>query len=297
MAEWPASVRIGVARIEVMAASRLRVSAISFLNTAPLMWDFDHGELRRKYQVDYTLPSVCAELLAKGMADVGIIPVAAYASIPGLAVIPNIAIAAKGPVKSILLVSKVPVAAIRSVAADTSSRSSVALLKVLFAKHYLPKAGMPEFVPMEPKLKPMLKACDAALLIGDPALLAETHGYEVRDLADDWWKFTGKPFVFAFWAVRPGAGAAGVVRDFQESRDHGLRPENLEKTAREWAVRLGMPEAEVLAYLRENIFYYLDEECLAGLDLFYRNAAEIGAIPSPPKLLFAGELASKNPAR
>jgi chorismate dehydratase len=277
--------------------ARLRVSAISFLNTAPLMWDFDHGELRRKYQVDYTLPSACSELLAKGMADIGIIPVAAYASIPGLVVIPNVAIAAKGPVKSILLVSKVPMESIRTVAADTSSRSSVALLKVLFAKHYLPKAGTPEFLPMEPKLKSMLKACDAALVIGDPALLAETRGYEVRDLADDWFNFTGKPFVFAFWAARQEAASAEVVRDFQESRDKGLRPENLEKTAREWAVRLGMREAAVLAYLRENIFYYLDEECLAGLDLFYRHAADIGAIPNPPKLLFAEELASKNPAR
>ena len=92
-------------RVRIQTMARLRVSAISFLNTAPLMWDFDHGDLRQKYQVDYTLPSACAELLRQGMADIGIIPVATYASIPGLVVIPDIAIAAKGPVKSILLVS------------------------------------------------------------------------------------------------------------------------------------------------------------------------------------------------
>ncbi|HUS19463.1 MAG TPA: MqnA/MqnD/SBP family protein, partial [Terriglobales bacterium] len=112
--------------------ARLRVSAISFLNTAPLMWDFDHGDLRRKYQVDYTLPSTCAELLRQGMADIGIIPVAAYAGIPDLVVIPDIAIAAKGPVKSILLISKVPLTKIKTIAVDTSSRTSVALLQVLF---------------------------------------------------------------------------------------------------------------------------------------------------------------------
>src|SRR5205085_6164057 len=112
--------------------SRLRVSAISFLNTAPLMWDFDHGPLRREYEVDYTLPSVCAEMLSTGTADIGIIPVAAYGNIPDLVVIPDIAIAARGPVRSILLISKVPVEQISSVAVDTSSRTSVALLQVLF---------------------------------------------------------------------------------------------------------------------------------------------------------------------
>ena len=262
---------------------RLRVSAISFLNTAPLMWDFDHGELRRKYQVDYTLPSACAELLRQGMADIGIIPVAAYASIPNLAVIPDVAIAAKGPVKSILLISKMPVERIRTVAADTSSRSSVALLKVLFAKFY---GAQPEFVAMEPKLATMMKSCDAALVIGDPALLADTSGYETRDLAAEWLRCTGKPFVFAFWAVRQEAGAAEVVRDFQQSRESGLKPENLEKTAREWAVRLGMKREDVSAYLRENIFYYLDEDCLGGLRHFYGLAAEIGAIPRAPEVRF-----------
>jgi chorismate dehydratase len=266
-----------------MSAKRLRVSAISFLNTAPLMWDFDHGELRRKYQVDYTLPSACAELLRQGMADIGIIPVAAYASIPELVVIPDIAIAAKGPVKSILLVSKVPVEKIRTVAADTSSRSSVALLKVLFAKFY---GAQPEFVAMEPKLDRMLKSCDAALVIGDPALVADTTGYETRDLAAEWLRLTGKPFVFAFWAVRKEAGSAEVVRDFQQSRENGLKPENLEKTAREWAVRLGMRREDVSAYLRENIFYYLDADCIAGMTYFYQLAAEIGAIPSTPAVRF-----------
>jgi chorismate dehydratase len=263
---------------------RLRVSAISFLNTAPLMWDFDHGELRRKYQVDYTLPSACAELLRQGMADIGIIPVAAYASIPDLVVIPNIAIAAKGAVKSILLVSKVPIAKIRTVAADTSSRTSVALLQVLFAKFY---AGRPELVPMEPKLKPMLKACDAALLIGDPALLAKTDGYEVHDLGAEWKRLTNLAFVFAFWAVRKSVASAELVQDIQRSRDQGLVAANMEKTAREWSMRLGLPEEQITSYLRNNIFYYLDDDCLAGLKLFYSYATEVGAIPQAPILQFA----------
>ena len=264
---------------------RLRVSAISFLNTAPLMWDFDHGDLRRRYQVDYTLPSTCAEMLRQDAADIGIIPVAAYATIPDLVVVPDIAIAARGAVKSILLISKAPVEKIRIVGTDTSSRTSVALLEVLLRKFHGVSA---ELRPMEPRLQPMLKECDAGLLIGDPALLAKTDGYHVYDLAAEWKRFTSKPFVFAFWAVRRAVASADVVRDFQQSRDNGLRPENLDATAREWAVRLGMLETEILSYLKDNIHFYLDEDCLDGLRLFYEHAAEVGVLPKAPTVEFVG---------
>ncbi len=263
-----------------MSQARLRVSAISFLNTAPLMWDFDFGELRRDYRVDYTLPNVCAELLKTGMADIGIIPVASYTTIPDLLVIPDIAIAARGAVRSILLIGKVPAEKMQRVAVDTSSRTSVALLRVLCQKLYGVK---PEFVPKEPKLKNMLADCDSALVIGDPALLAKTDGYHVRDLATDWQNHTGKNFVFAFWAVRKaaleGQDTAKLVRDFQTSRDHGLEPPNLDRIAKEWSVRLGLTEADVLTYLRDNIYYKLDANCLGGLSLFYQYAAECGALP------------------
>jgi chorismate dehydratase len=267
--------------------SRLRVSAISFLNTAPLMWEFDHGELRRDYRVDYTLPSTCAELLKNGMADIGIIPVAAYTTIPDLVVIPDIAIAARGPVRSILLIGKVPAEQMKRVAVDTSSRTSVALLRVLCERLYGVK---PDFVPKEPKLKEMLKDLDAALIIGDSALLAKTEGYHVRDLAADWKQFTGKSFVFAFWAVRmaamAGHHAEKVVGDFQLSRDHGLHAASLEKIAEEWSLRLGLTKSEITSYLIDNIYYQLDTDCLDGLKLFYKYAAEVGALPAAPPVKF-----------
>ena len=271
---------------------RLRVSAISFLNTAPLMWDFDHGELRREYEVDYTLPAICAEMLRAGTADIGIIPVAAYASIPDLVVIPDIAIAARGPVRSILLISKVPVEQMRRVAVDTSSRTSVALLQVLFNRYYMRASALPEMIPMAPKLKTMLKACDAALLIGDEALLAAvaSEKFQVLDLAAEWKRFTGKSFVFAFWAVRKGAlegsDPTSIVSAFQESRKHGLEPQNIQKTAREWSTRLGITEEEIISYLTKNIYYHLDRECMEGLELFYKYAAECGALERAPKVEF-----------
>src|SRR5271167_3665440 len=115
---------------------RLRISAISFLNTAPLMWDFEHGEAGRDFDIDYTIPSQCAAALAEGRADIGIIPAITYAQIPGLVILPDIAIAAKDYVRSILLVSKKPIERVETVATDTSSRTSAALLQVLFAKFF-----------------------------------------------------------------------------------------------------------------------------------------------------------------
>src|SRR5436190_7165457 len=140
---------------------RLRISAISYLNTAPLMWDFEKTNIGSEFDICYTIPSDCARALAEGSADIGIIPAAAYASIPDLLILSDIAIAAKRAVRSILLVSKVPIEEIRSVAVDTSSMTSVALTKVILhrwfgAKHH--------FVSMRPELPQMLHRHDAALL-------------------------------------------------------------------------------------------------------------------------------------
>jgi chorismate dehydratase len=267
--------------------SRLRVAAISYLNTAPLMWDFDWGGLRKKYEVAYTLPSACAEMLRAGTADIGIIPAAAYATIADLVIVPDVAIATRGPVASIYLATKVPLDQIKTIAADTSSRSSVALLKVLMAKKWQLE---PEFVPAEPKIDKMLKTADAALLIGDPALMLGKKppaGVQLYDLGEEWVNWTGKPFVFAFWAVRKAAHPeAHVARDFQLSRDRGLEPQNVAKIASEWRTRLGLSEVEITQYFTRNIEYQLASDCLEGLKLFYRYAEGIGALPAAPELDF-----------
>ncbi|MGH9504836.1 MAG: menaquinone biosynthetic enzyme MqnA/MqnD family protein [Terriglobales bacterium] len=267
---------------------RLRISAISYLNTAPLMWDFEHGNAGAAFDISYTVPAQCAADLAEGSADIGIIPAAAYASIPGLAILPGIAIASRRPVRSILLVSKVPLDQVRSVALDTSSLTSVALTRVLFSKWW---GQGRSFEPMAPDLETMLAEHDAGLLIGDPALKVDRSRYLTYDLAEEWIRLTGKPFVFAFWAVRESAltnapATLDLSTLFQESRDHGLQPANLGRIAEEWAPRLGMSANEVRSYLTENIYYELDPPCLEGLQLFYRYAGECGALPEAPSLRF-----------
>jgi chorismate dehydratase len=273
--------------------SRLKISAISYLNTAPLLWDFEHAGAGTAvdFDISYTIPSACAEALRAGTADIGIIPAAAYATVPDLVIIPDVAIAARRAVRSILLVSRVPLdqwgEQVRTVALDTSSMTSVALAKILFAKWL---GGARDYKPMAPDLDAMLSACDAALLIGDPALQVDRTRYFALDLAEEWVARTGKAFVFAFWAIRKqelaGQNAAAIAEMFQKSRDHGLSPKNLEAIAQEWAPRLGLTVMAVRVYLTQNIHYYLDPPCLEGLALFYRLGAEVGALLPAPDLRF-----------
>ena len=252
------------------------------------MWDFEHGEAGKSFDISYTLPSACARSLANGTADIGIIPAAAYAEIPGLQILPEVAIASRRAVGSILLVSKVPIERVRTVALDTSSMTSVALTKILFEKWL---GGGRTYASMAPDINQMLAEHDAGLLIGDPALMVDRARCHTFDLAEEWIRHTGKPFVFAFWAVRNDAlrevaPSLDLPTVFQNSRDHGLEPSSLSQIAREWAPRVKIREAEVREYLTENIHYQLDAGCLEGLQLFYRFAAEIGALPAEPELQF-----------
>ena len=289
---------------------RLRVSAIHFLNPAPLMWSFEHEPDRARFAQRYALssdtPAECAAKLASGAADIGLVPVSALAFTPQLAVIPGCAIASKDRVRSIILVARVPDAedwdpedlgSVGRVALDSSSRTSATYTRILFAHFWQIE---PAFVEHAPDLEAMLRVADAALLIGDPALFAlEDRGAREHrtgerllylDLAHEWHKLTGTVWVSAVWAMRPEAVSASqvqpaqIVADFQHSRDEGLR--HLDALADEWSTRIAIPRATIRTYLTENIWYVLDEACLAGLDLFYRYGFECGALPQIPHLKF-----------
>jgi chorismate dehydratase len=287
---------------EFHSTTTLRIAAIRFLNPAPLMWDFEHEPARSildtRYQLDWMTPAQCAERLALPIehpqaADIGLVPVAALATTPGLRIIPGCAIASKHKVRSILLVRRAsqPLEDIRTIAADTASRASLAYTQVLFKKWWNPEAV---FLPHYPDLDPMLEMADAAILIGDPALYAleERQNREERsseplvyhDLAEEWIKRTGTPWVSAVWAVRESLIAnnthhslASIAADFLHSRDNGIR--NIEALVLEWSARLPIPANTIRKYLTTNIFYELDEECLTGLRHFYTLAAETGILP------------------
>ena len=257
-----------------------RVSVVQYLNTAPLVWGLMHGSSRGRFDLSFTTPACCAEDLRGGRADLGIIPSIEYQRIDGLKVLPGLSIASKARVRSVLLLARVPVGEVRTVALDTSSRTSAALVQVLLRKFY--KLDVTTR-PASPNPEAMLRSADAALLIGDPALVYAGSA-RVYDLAEEWRRFTGLPFVFAVWACRPGPAldVSALGRDFARSRDEGL--DHINDIAAEWAPRLGLSADAVKVYLTENIDYTLDEENLQGLQLFYRLAHEVGAAPGIKEL-------------
>ena len=287
--------------LDINPRKKLRISAIGFLNPAPLMWDFEHPPEMKRLALDYeihrSMPSQCAAELAAGNADIGLIPIAAYATIPNLSIIPGCTIASLSHVRSIVLIvkSNVSLGDVRRVAADVDSRTSNAYAQILFRKFH---GNDPEFISKQPDLDAMLTDCDAAILIGDPALLAledrdaraarTGEPLEYFDLAEMWKHHTGAPWVSAFWAVRPEAIASArldrdrVVADFIQSRDHGIA--HVEDLVREWTPRLPISAETIRTYLSENIHYVLDENCIAGVELFFHYAAECGVLPPAPAL-------------
>jgi chorismate dehydratase len=254
------------------------------------MWDFTHAPrnfgLAAKYDIHFTLPNQCAAELASGSADIGLVPVAAIANDPDLVVLPGVAIASLDYVRSILLLVRKGLALddVQSIALDTTSRTSAALVQVLFSKFI---GTNPRYTQHAPDAPAMLATADAALLIGDPALLAREAGlcgeFECHDLAEMWKQRTGLPFVFAVWAMRgdalndSGLARDEVLHDFQQSRDAGLA--NLDTLVDEWTPRIAIPRETIREYWARNIHYTLDEECLNGLRLFYKYAAECSALP------------------
>ena len=278
-----------------LPARPLRVSVVRYLNTAPLVWGLEHDP-RKRYELSYATPAECAEALRTGRADVGILPSIEYQTIPALKLIPHVAIASERKVESVLLVSKGPARKARRVALDAGSRTSASLVKILFARHWKTE---PEYVEAAPDLARMLEQADAALLIGDPALQFLLHApyagasgvsnLHIYDLAEEWWRLTNLPFVFAFWTVRaervrtPQA-ARTLTRDFQRSRDDGLA--HLREIARAAAARLELPGGQLERYLQHSIQYRLDAPHCAALESFYRFAHELGLIERARPLEF-----------
>ncbi len=252
----------------------LRFSVVDFVNSRPLIW----GLLEDPppgIEVSRDLPSVCADKLASGEADVGLIPSIEYQRIPDLRVVAGLGIAAASEVRSVLLVSRVSREKIRSVALDPASRTSAVLTRILLKRRY----------GVEPAYRNTPGGTDADLVIGDPALKARLNGHVVLDLAAEWRAFSGHPFVFAFWAVRPGVDAARASKLVRESYEAGCR-DFLLLVARE-SEESGLSEAVVEDYLRHSLHFELDAGDLEGLELFYRMAAEEGLIPEARPLDFA----------
>lgn len=258
-----------------------KVSVVQYLNTAPLVWGMLHGSQQGKYDLEFTSPAACADAVRQRRAAVGIVPSIEVQRLEHAQVITGISIASKGQVKSVLLLAKMPIEEVKSIALDNSSRTSTALLRVLLRKFY---SRFVTLKPQSPNPEQMLQRADAALVIGDPALTFQGKVEHVYDLAAEWKKFTGLPFVFAVWAGFEDARLGHFRKDFEESRDYGLA--HLDEIAAEYAPKLKLPAEALKVYLSENINYSLDEENRQGLREFCKLAREAGIIPVEKELLF-----------
>ena len=288
---------------------RLRVSIVEYLNAAPLVWSFTDGPLADKYDLSFTVPSQCAEDLRRGDADLGIIPTIEYQRMDGMVALPGMAIASKHEVRSLLVVAKKPIELAKRIALDTSSRSTIGLVKILAREHW---RITPEFVEAAPDPSEMLRESDAALVIGDPALRLSLKmealagkspsgeqccqgdpeempvpGFEtlyVYDVIHQWREMTGKPAVLAMWVGRRDAVTPEVLADFMASKQFGL--ERVREISEAASIKLDLPPRALERYLTENIHFDLDEENLAGLQLYFEKAAAAGLIPRNKPLEF-----------
>jgi chorismate dehydratase len=259
----------------------IRIGAVGYLNARPLTWALDRAPDR--WEVRYDVPSVCAALLHAGKVDLGLIPSIEYLSASDYRFVPGIGIGSTGPVASVALYTKVPVGEIRRLALDTSSRTSVALIKVLCRHRFHIN---PAFVPHGPDLAGMIQGCDAGLLIGDPAFDADHSalGLTKIDLGDVWTAMTGLPFIYAAWTGRPGVVTAADVHALQEAQEEGRQ--SIDAIAREYGRGDEAVTARAAVYLRDNVRYGLGPQEAAGLQLFLDYAADLGVAPAKRRLEF-----------
>ena len=257
----------------------IRLGAVSYLNARPLVHGLD--QQTNRFSLRFDVPSRCASLLHDGTVDLGLIPSIEVTQRPDYHVVPNVAIASTGRVASVAVFASRPITAVRSIAVDRSSRTSVALLRVLCAQSFDIE---PKFVTVEPDIKAMLKRCDAALLIGDSALFTDHDalGIEKIDLGEEWTAMTNLPFVWAFWAGRPGVVDAGDIAALTAARDAGVKASDAIATK----FCEGDEEKVEIAvdYLRDNISFTLDDSARAGLKKFLEAAKDQRVVQLLPPL-------------
>jgi predicted solute-binding protein len=248
-----------------------RVCAVSYLNTVPLVWGLAHGAGRRAVDLSFAVPSICAERVADGAADLGLLPVIEMER-RGFGYLPGVGIGYRGAVRSILLISRVEPGRIRSLAVDTGSRTSVELARIILAYQF---GALPVLLPMPPVLNAMLDAADAALIIGDAALSLNPDelDYPCLDLGAEWLRMTGLPFVFALWSGPDAFLTPELERVMSQSAREGIAA--LDAIVTEESVRRGFSEQLVRSYFERNVQLLLEDTDYAGMRRYLELAASL----------------------
>ena len=266
-----------------------RISASSYSNTAPLIWSFLYGTNRGKYELILdNAPARSAELLSQNRIDAALVPVIEYQRIDNILLVPNVCVGARERVRSVCLVTKgEDLKDVKTVALDVSSKTSVALTKIIF-REFL--GFEPIYKQAKPNLNEMLGDSDCALLIGDPALMISDFGFRISDLeeqkipnqfrkfdlAETWREFTNFGFVFAMWMANKDKAETAQTINFAAARDEGLA--HLDEIISNYASEITLPREDFNKYLSENISYSIDDSMQKGLSLYYDLAYKHGLI-------------------
>ncbi len=259
---------------------RVRVGAVNYLNTKPLIYDLE--KLAPEADLVLDVPSRLADRLVAGELDVALIPVIEYFRAGSYSIVPGVSIATRGPVLSVTLFSRTPWDQIRRVALDAGSRTSAALTQVLLRKRY---GVSPEVIPLPLERTAEEADADAVLLIGDRAMRACLPGFDhAFDLGQEWYDWTGLPFVYAVWAVREGAELGRVGWALEEAKRRGLARAGV--IAHREAPRLGLDAGFCRRYLSNILHFDLGPREQAGLHHYYMLACELGLAPRGVTLRF-----------
>jgi chorismate dehydratase len=266
-----------------MTDSRIRIGAVSYLNTRPLVYGMERGLGADRIRLSFATPAVLADRLAAGELDVALLPVIELARIPDLELVPGLGIVTHGPSRSVLLVARRPVDAIESIALDPDSRTSNALARVLLAEVW---SRRPEIRAGSPDLAEALAAADAAVRIGDKALLEpRPDDAHVYDLGEVWSSRTRLPFIYAAWAARRGVVDRELYRVLHDSRRAGCRA--VDRIAAEFTWRGERHPDIARAYLTEHIRFRLGSSEIRAMERFFDAAHRLGAIDAVPEIRLA----------
>lgn len=257
-----------------------RISASSYLNTAPLVWSFLYGRNHGKVEIILdNAPARSADLLSQGRVDAALVPVFAYQFLDDVFLVPDVCVGAHDRVQSVCLITTgKELAEVAGVALDTSSRTSVALTKIIFREFLLRE---PEWVNAEPDIGSMLSSAECALLIGDPALRLDRRGLRVFDLAQVWNHYTGLGFIFAMWMSR----LKTPVVNFQAARDEGLA--HVDEIVANYAGATSLSPMNIREYLTDHISYSIDDNMRRGMELYFELALKHRLIGRNRELKFA----------
>jgi chorismate dehydratase len=245
----------------MIAMDKIRISAVSYYNTLPLIYGILNSGLLEEYELKLDVPSACARSLKDGFSDISLIPVGALPGINGYQLIGNYCIGASGNVKTVLLLTNSPLKDLKKIYLDTDSLTSVNLVKILAKRYWHIEV---EWVSLDDQPITVPGMNEGVVLIGDKTFGACQHYKYCHDLAGAWFSFTGLPFVFAAWATLKELPET-FISQFDKALSWGV---NHKKESILLARNLMISESALLKYLENDISFSFDADKRKGLELF-----------------------------